>query len=160
MLYMFNKSTLVLLSKYFDKVASLKWSMAGTFFGTAAWIWGESKIPTRALKFASGLGWALVTPMFAAIILFFMAYFLQGRVGSLAYRGFQNTVCWVHPKLLRTISVFHGLILSAGVCWIATDSAHALKTVLQSAVLILSLLWIWATLLVAYDKPRRIFRAI
>lgn len=75
---MFNKSTLALLFKHFDKTVCLKWSTIGVFVGILGWIWGQSKIPTTILKFASGFGWMLIAPMLVASILFLVAYFSKG----------------------------------------------------------------------------------
>ncbi|HWK61211.1 MAG TPA: hypothetical protein VNT00_07310 [Eoetvoesiella sp.] len=154
---MFNKSTLALLFKHFDKTVCLKWSTIGVFVGILGWIWGQSKIPTTILKFASGFGWMLIAPMLVASILFLVAYFSKGRKSHLAYGDFQNAVAWAHPKLLRAISVFLGLMLSAAVCWAVTDSIYALKTVLLSALLNGVLLWIWAALLVTADELSKRF---
>lgn len=149
---MFSKPTFVLLFKYFDKAASLKWSLLGAVIGLLGWICGNSTIAPAAFKLASGFGWLLLGLTLLAIMLFFMSYFLKERNAYLAYGDFHNVIVWSHPKLLRAVSSFLGLAVSAAVCWMLTGSVYALKTVLLSTMLSGALLWVWAGLLISYDE--------
>jgi len=140
-----------LLFRYFDKSASLTWLAAGVVIGISGWIWGESPVPAMALKFV-GFGWRLIALVFLALILSFMAFYLKGRAGCLAYEVFQNALRWSHTKLLRAISVLFGLVLIATVCWSVTGSINALKTALLCTLLGGTLFWCWGGLAVIADE--------
>ena len=149
---MTKESTYIVLLRYFDKTACLKWLSAGIAIGIPGWIWGESTIPALLLKYVSGFGWGLIALVYAAIILSFMALCLQGRVGHLSHGDFQNVLRWGHPKLLRVTSVLFGLVLIAAVCWGITGSVNALKTVLLGTLLSSALVWYWVGLAVIDDE--------
>ena len=154
---MVKEPSYAVLLRYFDKTASLKGLAAGVVIGIPSWIWGESPVPAVALKFVSGFGWLLIALVFAAIILSFMAFYLEERVGRLAHGDFQNALRWGHPKLLRAIAVLFGLVVIAAVCWGVTGSINALKTALLGALLGSTLFWCWGGLAAIADELSKRF---
>lgn len=107
----------------------------GMSIAGAAWMWGRSPVPVWALKFFSGFGGLLVFSLCVATLLALIALFKKDRTGYLAYRIFQRILSWLLPKLLRSVSVFFGLVPVAAICWVVSGSGKALMAALMAMVL-------------------------
>jgi hypothetical protein len=143
---LFKQTTSALLRRHFDVHACLRWFIVGAVLGMCAWRWGTSQWPIWGLKLSAGFGAVLILLLVAATMLGIVAHIIRGRTGVLAFGDFRNLQPWMLSKLLRTTSVFAGMVAIAALWWCATGSGNALNVVLAGSLLGSVLAYIWCCL--------------
>jgi hypothetical protein len=149
---MARTSTLKILRPHFNMPASLSWFAVGLVVGMSAWVWGRSALPASALAIVSGFGGMLVLPLCVTGVLAIIALSMKNRVGYLAYGDFRNVLPWMLGQLLRSASVFFGLVVVAAVCWGVSGNGNALATAMLGMVLGGALTYCWGSLVLMSDE--------
>lgn len=149
---MSRKSTLQILHSHITMSIFSTWFVVGLLIGVSAWTWGCSPLPALALSVAAGFGWLLIFALCTTVALALTALLMKNRAAYLAYYYFQKLLPWVFGKLLRSTSVFFGLVAVAAVCSIVSGSEKAFLAALLGGILGSTLMYCWCGLSLISDE--------
>ena len=110
---------------------AFKFFAAGVVIGVLSWTFGGSGLPAFFLGLVSGFGWLLLATTLLALWILVSAARDQERFNSAAGFISDHSI----SGLARCAAALLGICAVAAICWLATESAAALGTLLYGVLL-------------------------